>query len=335
MRLQILAAAAVLAALMSISSRARGEEGTFPKRVELQKYGSHYYLNVPRGYFDKKNEEKKWPMIVGLHGAGDTAQNFCGSFYRFAEEGYVICAVKSPGHAWAGNEDRLVFAAIDHVKKGYRINDKRISLGGFSSGSFFGMPFVFRHPKIFDALLAMGGGTPVPVSRDAKHLHVYLIAGEQDPAKGGLEAAAKQLKKKKVDVTLRIVPDLGHEYPPVVEMETILKWFLDFAPEAVAAKTFDKKLQTAKKGLKKPLLGPTIKLLKEIAESGLEHKAVDKAKDLLLDLREDARNEIEDAFRLAESGKVSQALSLLVKTARKYEGLPEGENAKVIANELR
>ncbi|MHC5081615.1 MAG: hypothetical protein ACYTHN_21645, partial [Planctomycetota bacterium] len=247
-------AAVLFTAVLSLASTAFGEDATFPKKVELKKFGSHYYLNVPRGYFEAENAEKKWPMIVGLHGAGDTAQNFCGSFYRFADEGYVICAVKSPGHAWAGNEDRLVFAAIEHVQKEFRIDDKRISLGGFSSGSFFGMPFVFRHPKRFDALLAMGGGTPVAVSRDAKHLHVYLIAGDQDPAKGPLEAAAKQLKKKKVDVTLRIVPDLGHEYPPVVEMETILKWFKGFSPEAVAAKTFDKKLETAKKGLKKPML---------------------------------------------------------------------------------
>ena len=334
MTLRAAGLAALFAALFPIASRALGEEGTFPRRVELEKYGSHYYLNVPKAYFEAKNAEKKWPMIVGFHGAGDTAQNFCGSFYRFAQEGYVICAVKSPGHAWAGNEDRLVFTAIDHVQKKYRVDAKRISVAGFSSGSFFGMPFVFRHPKRFDALLAMGGGTPVPVNRDARHLHVYLIAGDQDPAKGALEAAAQQLKKKKVDVTLRIVPDLGHEYPPVVEMETILKWFKDFSPEAVAAKSFDKKLETARKGLKKQNLAPAIRLLRVIAESGLEHKAVDKARDLLLDLREDAKRALEKAWQLAEDGKVREARAWLVKTSRKYEGLPEADQAKVIAEEL-
>ncbi|MHC4781113.1 MAG: hypothetical protein ACYTFG_21270 [Planctomycetota bacterium] len=330
------AAATVFIAIQSLSVlQARGEDEGFPKRVELSKLGSHYFLNVPEAYFLPKNETKKWPMIVGLHGAGDTARNFCGSFYRFAEMGYVICAVKSPGNAWAGNEDRLVFAAMEDVKKNYRIDEKQISVGGFSSGSFFGMPFVFRHPKKFNALLAMGGGAPVGVKSDAKHLHVFLIVGENDPVKGAIEAAHRQLKKKRMDVTLRVVPDLGHEYPPVDEMEKIIKWFYEFSPEALAEKTFDKRLEAARKGMKKAALAPVIRTLREIAESGFDMKAVDKAKDLLLDLKEDAKAEIEKAYRLAEDGKVKEALSLLVKTSRKYEGLPEANNARVIAEELK
>ena len=325
---------ATLLVLFAVASHARAGAGDFPKRYDLEKHGSHYYVNVPKGYFDDANAERKYPMIVGLHGAGDTAEKFCASFWKFAEAGYLICAVKSPGHAWSGSEDDLVFASMDAVKKEFRVDPKHVSLAGFSSGSFFGMPLVFRKPKPFNALLAMGGGTPVGVKSEAMRLHVFLIVGEQDPVKGTLESAFKQLEKKKMDVTLRIVPGIGHVYPPPEEMAKVLKWFGGFSPWGMKTKDLEKRLEKARVFLKRKRFGSAIPHLKEIASSGIESEVVEEAKEELEKLRDEVMKEVDKAHVLAEGGNPRGARSLLLAVARKYKGLKEADDAKVMADAM-
>ncbi|MHC5036816.1 MAG: hypothetical protein ACYTHM_05845, partial [Planctomycetota bacterium] len=54
--------------LLLLPSRIRAAE-EFPKRVDMKDFSTHYYLDVPKQYFEKENAEKKWPLLVGLHGA--------------------------------------------------------------------------------------------------------------------------------------------------------------------------------------------------------------------------------------------------------------------------
>ncbi|MHC5078347.1 MAG: carboxylesterase family protein, partial [Planctomycetota bacterium] len=280
--------------LLLLPSRIRAAE-EFPKRVDMKDFSTHYYLDVPKQYFEKENAEKKWPLLVGLHGAGDTAKNYITGFWNLRDRGYIILAVKSPGRAWSGGEEKLVFASMEDVKKAYRIDAKRISVMGFSSGAFFGMPLVFKHPKVFQALVAMGGGGSVAVKKEARALHVYLLSGELDPIKGTLEAAYKALRKKKLDVTLRIVPGIGHVWPPEKELETIWNWFHKFSPEGIEEVKLEKMLEKAREGLKKTSPAKAVKLLMEISKSPVKCKAVEEAKKELTHLGLKVKEEIEKA----------------------------------------
>ncbi|MHC5038181.1 MAG: hypothetical protein ACYTHM_12770 [Planctomycetota bacterium] len=307
----------------------------FPKRVEMKAFSTHYYLDVPKVYFEKKNAEKKFPLVVGLHGMADTAKNFVTGFWGLVDRGYIILAVKSPRSSWSGGEDKLVFASIDKVKKEYRIDAGRISVVGFSSGAYYGMPLVFKNPEVFSALVALGGASQVNAKRKGRTPHVYLLSGETDDAKGVVVAAYRSLRKKKLDVTLRIVPNMGHVWPPDNELETIWKWFHTFSPEALEAKRLEEVLKKAREDLKKSSPAKAVKKLVEIAKSKIKCKAVEEAKWELEKLGEVVMGEIEKAKKLAEAGKTQAARTLLLSTWRNYQGVPEADLAKEMADALK
>jgi predicted esterase len=322
-------------ALAAFCASTLAEEIEFPKKYELEAYGTHYWVDGPREYSDPGNGERKWPLLVGLHGSGDTGQNFTASWYALRDDGYIVASPKSPGIAWSGSEDKLVLAMIEKLKKDFRVDPKRISVVAFSAGSFFGMPFVFRTPEAFNALVAMGGGGSVGVKPAAKALHVYLIAGDQDGAKSGLESAFESLKKKGLDVTLRIVPNMGHEFPPPAEVDTIRQWFRAFSPEGIKEKELAKALEEAQKDLKAKRLSAAVKKFLEVAGAGVECPPVDEAKTELATLSEEAKKEIEKAAKLADEGKTDAARALLLRVSKDYAGLPEAEEAKKAAGELK
>lgn len=328
-------AIAVFAAAASPAAFAGEEKPAFPVRVDLEKFETHYYLDVPAAYFAEENAGKAWPLILALHGAGDTAKNFVTGFWPLQRKGYLICAVKSPGMAWSGNEDALVIAAMEDVKAKYRIDPRRISLAGFSSGAFFGMPLAFRRPELFDALVAMGGGAYAGVRGRARALHVYLLAGEDDPVKTTLERAAEQLQKKGVDATWREVPGIGHVWPPEEEIHTIVKWFHGFSPEALEIKRLEQLLERARAGLQRATLESVIEDLREIAESRIECEAVNGAKAELETLEAEANAEIERAHALSREGKTAEARSVLLRVARRYRGLAAADDAETLADMLR
>jgi pimeloyl-ACP methyl ester carboxylesterase len=224
---------------------------------------------------------------------------------------------------------------IEKLKKDFRLDPKRISVVAFSAGSFFGMPFVFRTPEAFNALVAMGGGGSVGVKPAAKALHVYLIAGDQDGAKSGLESAFEGLKKKGLDVTLRIVPNMGHEFPPPPEVDTIRLWFRAFSPEGIKERELAKTLEEARKDLKAKRLPAALKKLLEVAGSGMDCAAVEEAKKELAALSEEAKKEIEKAAKLAGEGKTDAARALLLRIAKDFAGLPEADEAKKAAEEMK
>jgi predicted esterase len=327
----------VLAALAALAAcgAARAEDPEFPKRFDLEGFGTHYWVDVPPGYAAPENAEKKWPLIVGLHGSGDTGQNFTASWYALRDDGYLIASPKSPGIAWTGGEDKLVLAMIERMKKDFRVDPRRVSVASFSAGTFFGMPFVFRNPELFQALVAMGGGGPVGVKPAARNLRVYLFVGEQDPAKPGAEAAFDCLKKKGIDVTIRIKPGLGHEFPPPEEVDAIRKWFRSFSPEGLKEKELAKAVEDARKDLKAKRIPAVVKKLLEVEASGLDCPAVDEAKKELAALSEQAKAEIARAAKLAQEGKAEAARALLLKVSRDYAGLPEAEEAKKAAEETK
>ncbi len=340
----IASAALVAVSAWALDARAgeAEETGTFPRRVELERCDGHFWLDVPKAYFEEETEagkeagkETRWPLVVALHGAGDTAKNFITGFWPIVRAGYLIVAPKSPGAAWSGNEEDLVMAAIAEVKEAYRVDAGRISLAGFSSGAYFGMPLAFRRPDVFNALVAMGGGGYAGASRRARRLHVYLLAGEKDPARATLESAHRQLERKRMDVTLRIVPGIGHVWPPEAEIRKIERWFYGFSPAGLKAKALARAVEKAEALLSRGRKRAAIGILKETEAEEIACGAVERAKEALEALEKEADAEIARARDLAGEGKTTEAKILLLKISRDYRGLEAAEEAKRIASVLQ
>lgn len=99
--------------------------------------GNPYSAYVPSSY----DPRQAVPLIVALHGAGDTAPNYLQFMWKGNADarGFIVIAPEgtfpySGGFAWYGSDDALVVAALDDVQKCYSIDPRRIIVNGFSAG---------------------------------------------------------------------------------------------------------------------------------------------------------------------------------------------------------
>jgi predicted esterase len=126
---------------------------------------SEYHVYVP----SDAAELGPMPMVVTLHGTHgfDSASAQVKEWKALAEEhGFVVLApeLSSPQGilpisrsmrlADLNKDEARIVAAIEEVKRKYRINDKAVMITGFSAGGFPLYYVAIRHPELFSVLVA-------------------------------------------------------------------------------------------------------------------------------------------------------------------------------------
>ncbi|HJQ37572.1 MAG TPA: prolyl oligopeptidase family serine peptidase [Thermoanaerobaculia bacterium] len=146
-------------------------------------------LLVPRNY----DAKKRYPLLVYLHGGGgigtDNARQLRGGngqvldlFVRQAKAfPSFILVPQSSGEGWA---DRAQLAKIPNViaaaQKEYRIDPRRIYLGGQSLGGFATYVLVAARPDLFAAAFVLSGsGDPASASKIAR-VPFWILHGSAD-----------------------------------------------------------------------------------------------------------------------------------------------------------
>ena len=105
---------------------------------KLTSPSSDYWVRLPPAY-DEKNP-KPTRLFVALHGCGDTAQNFAtwaaAPFALRASQDYIAISVGGrDGQCWTMNTDgAIATAAITHLRSCFYVHQKKIVVGGYSSG---------------------------------------------------------------------------------------------------------------------------------------------------------------------------------------------------------
>ncbi|MBN1295759.1 dienelactone hydrolase family protein [bacterium] len=174
------------------------------------------YIKLPADF----DPDKTYPLVVGLHGYGDTAERFSliweerkltGEFiYAAMEAPFAFQTGKDIGYSWFLRMDPVehhdlmmtasdmtvsnVLAGIDRLKKEYRID--KVFLTGFSQGACLTFITGLKNPGLFAGIAPMGGwlDTDVVAENDlkaAKALPVLIVHGTQDsivPYESGTKA---------------------------------------------------------------------------------------------------------------------------------------------------
>ena len=197
------------------------------------------YVKLPKG-FDKS---KTYPLVLGLHGYGDNAENYATLWdAREMETSFIYVAMEAPyafslgkdiGYSWfllmdhekypkevqkAGEMTVMnVLEGLKLIKSEYKVGN--VYLTGFSQGA--GLTFMtgLKNPELFKAIIPFGGwlDTDVVTEEDlkgAKDLPVLIVHGNQDTMvefKSGKEAE-EVLKKHGYKVEL-FEFDGGHVLP--------------------------------------------------------------------------------------------------------------------------
>ncbi len=186
----------------------------------------NYLLFLPKGYYGKA--EKRWPLILFLHGAGERGTNV----WKVATHGppkhvkdhpefpFIVVSPQCPEQqVWSKD---VVLALLDEITAKYAVDTNHIYLTGLSMGGYGTWDLGLTHPERFAAIVPIcGGGQLISVmlsGRDRgsalRSLGVWAFHGGKDPVVPVEESQrmVDALKRMGVqDVKLTVYPDAGHD----------------------------------------------------------------------------------------------------------------------------
>lgn len=210
-----------------------------------------YGLVVPESYTPKTLSNYR--LDVWLHGRGD----------KLTELAFIDQRSRSPGEftpkdafvlhpygrycnafKFAGEVD--VFEALEHCKKYYRIDEKRLVVRGFSMGGAACWHLAVHHPDIWCAAAPGAGFAETPeytkIEKDTepptwwekklwhlynatdyaenlKNLPTIAYSGENDKQKQAADVMAREMEKFGLKLRHIIGPKMGHAYHPEAKRE--------------------------------------------------------------------------------------------------------------------
>ena len=216
---------AVMAFMPSMSRGAEpGSAGTVQEEKIFEKEITvtarlKYLLALPDGYGDEETKAGRWPLLVFLHGAGESGDDLekvkahgPPKLIAAGDRAFpcIVVSPQSPGRGW--NPDVLA-ALVDEICREYRVDEDRIWLTGLSMGGFGTWALAAARPDRFAAIVPIcGGGNPseadklvgIPIwaFHGAKDFVVPLAASQQ---------IVDAIKEKGGDPKFTVYPEAGHD----------------------------------------------------------------------------------------------------------------------------
>jgi predicted peptidase len=175
-----------------------------------------YLLYLPPGY-DK--EEKIWPLVLFLHGAGESGQDLnkvkIHGPPKLVEAGkefpFILVSPQAPRMGW---DVQALSAMLDDVVASHKVDKDRIYVTGLSMGGFGTWSLAAAYPDKFAALVPIcGGGNPTDAKK-LKDIPIWVFHGAKDnvvpPSRS--EAMVKALQSAgATQVKLTLYPNAGHD----------------------------------------------------------------------------------------------------------------------------
>lgn len=212
-------------------------QGQISKKAKLD-----YLLFLPAGYDPK--EEKLWPLILFLHGAGERGTNIA----KVAVHGppkivkqrpnfpFIVVSPQCPSGEYWSNDSLL--ALLDELSANNRIDPTRVYLTGLSMGGFGTWALAATAPTRFAAIAPICGGGDIigillasPKNAAAlKRLPIWAFHGAKDPVVKLAEsermvAAFKQIGNPQVKLT--VYAEAQHDsWTETYNNQELYDWFM-------------------------------------------------------------------------------------------------------------
>lgn len=201
-----------------------------------------YRIMYPKNF----NPNKKYPLVIFLHGSGergdDNQMQLTHGATLFARDSVqekfpaiVVFPQCKASSYWSNviiNEEnggtrsfefinggapthsmKMLINLVKHLSKEKYVDDERIYLGGLSMGGMGTFELLSRMPNVFAAAIPIcGGGNPVPTKKYAQKVKIWIFHGEQDNVVSPeySKIMAKAIKENGGDVRLTLYPNANH-----------------------------------------------------------------------------------------------------------------------------
>lgn len=228
----VLGIACAATATMAAENGGTVSDGAFKKRV-THTIAEKYLLFLPKGY--KDSGEKRWPLIVFLHGSGERGDDVqrvkIHGPIKVAEKDpdfpFVIVAPQCPEDKW-WNPD-MVIAVVDEIQKKYRVDVDRTYLTGLSMGGFGTWETATEYPGRFAAIAPICGRGNAFMAWRLKDLPIWVFHGQKDTCVpfSNSEDMVSALKELGADVKFTVYPEAGHDsWTETYNNPELYRWFL-------------------------------------------------------------------------------------------------------------
>jgi predicted esterase len=209
----------------------------------------------------KESEElfrgERLGLFVTLHGSGvdekryilNVAQTHLNYRFRHRIDRMLVLAPQARGLSdyYLGDSGRDVLECIEHVKKLYNIDPRRIVLDGFSMGGYGAWRLGLLYPDIFKAVIVRSGAVepPPPLAGESvlelleedRRNHFFIVHGDSDQAVS-VEGARQAVRKmSELGMEFRYEEVEGAAHGGYDEWDEIFKWLRDLLPPAAQRQT--------------------------------------------------------------------------------------------------
>ena len=194
----------------------------------------NYWLHLPTGY--DKDKEKKWPLMLFLHGAGERGDNLevvkkwgpPRIVQNKKDFPFILISPQCPsGRYW--NIDHLK-ELLDQTIKNHNVDTQRIYLTGLSMGGYGSWALAAKHPKTFAAVAPICGGIDPESAEPLVDVPIWAFHGDADKVVpvSQSQAIVDAIKNKGgTKVTLTIYEGVGHNsWTETYANPKLYEWFL-------------------------------------------------------------------------------------------------------------
>lgn len=197
-------------------------------RKTITEDGYRYYVFEPEEYFPKKKNEK-YPLVVVLHGAGETSNSLFKYGTPMTREGFqeeiggAYVAVMWSKLDYYRDAKRYNELVADIIAKYPAIDPAEVFIYGFSNGGVFSSEMLVENPDLYRGIMA--SGTFYQWSDEdiekVKDKSIWLIGGAKDShiICYAEDLAYQRLSEAGVDISYYEFPTKGHT--PIVMLEKI------------------------------------------------------------------------------------------------------------------
>jgi predicted peptidase len=213
------------------------ETGQHPQQLRKQvEIKLDYLLYLPEDY--GKEQNKKWPLILFLHGAGERGDDvqlvakhgppkLLAGKTDLAVKNFIVASPQCPANKWW--EPTEVIALLDEVSQKYSVDPDRVYLTGLSMGCFGTWETAARYPQRFAAIAPICGGGDPRTAETLKGLPIWVFHGARDKTVplSSSERMVDALKELDADVKFTVYPEAGHDsWTETYDNPELYEWFL-------------------------------------------------------------------------------------------------------------
>jgi len=170
----------------------------------------------------KSEPNANFPLLVFLHGAGQSAEQMLDDYLGTAPEeaGVAVLAPNSRDSSWDairggfGPDVKFLNRALEVVFEKLPIDAKRVVIGGFSDGASYAISLGLMNGDLFKGIMACSPGFVIEGPAVGKP-RFFISHGKRDrilPIDQCGRRIARDLKANAYEVTLKEF-DGGHEIP--------------------------------------------------------------------------------------------------------------------------